>query len=123
MLFTARAKMYTYTIGTPDRRDSIDDVEKEAGAIFNRAAVPVRPAVRFVLKELIDEIPVRRMYLDTVKSSPLGVLSPLPKLFDHLGNLFDFQSPWNRMRPDWPQVAHRAGSGNGAGGNRGSTTQ
>ena len=45
--------------------DGLEDVEREARAVCDGAAVRVRALVRVGLDELVDEVPVRAVDLDT----------------------------------------------------------
>lgn len=54
--------------------DGVDNLEREPGAVLNRAAVFVRAGVGHVLEELVRQVAVRAMDLDAVESgTPDGV--------------------------------------------------
>ena len=59
------------TVFTDGLGDRFDDFEWEPSAVLNRSSVFVRPLVRDVLEELIWEVSVGEMELDSVKSSPV----------------------------------------------------
>ena len=55
----------------PHLRDGVDDLQREARAILDSAAVSVVTSVRAVAQELVDEIAVGGMDLDAVEAGPL----------------------------------------------------
>ena len=78
--------------------DGFEDFEREPGTVLDRSTVFVRPLVRNVLKELVGEVSVGGMELDSVEpglidSSVCGVGVPLHVCFD----LFDRQRTRGRV--------------------------
>jgi hypothetical protein len=61
-------------IRTPDAADRLDHLEHQAGAIFQRAAVGAGALVAAVAQELVEQVAVGAMHLDTVEAGGLGVL-------------------------------------------------
>src|SRR6266404_7659066 len=57
--------------GTPDANERLDHLEKEPGAVFDRAAIAVGSLVAVVLKELIDQMAIGSHKLDAVETSLL----------------------------------------------------
>src|SRR5258707_11595643 len=61
----------------PDLKDSIQHFEQEAGAIFNAAAVFIRPAVGGFMQKLLNEVHKAGLKLDAIEASvfsnPRGV--------------------------------------------------
>ena len=56
-------------LALPDgSNDSVDDFEREPHAVLDRAPVLVRPLVRDVLDELVEEVAVPAVDLDTVET-------------------------------------------------------
>jgi hypothetical protein len=51
--------------------DSIDDLEREPGPVLDRSSVCVRALVGVGLEELVEEVPVRAVDLNTVSSGSL----------------------------------------------------
>ena len=51
---------------TNGRGDGVDDLERETAAILDRTPVLIRARVRDILDELVDEVAMRTMELNTV---------------------------------------------------------
>ena len=56
------------------RNNGIYDLEGEAGAVLDRAAVLIRTLVRHCLQELVDEIAIRAVDFNTVETGLDGIL-------------------------------------------------
>ena len=74
--------MHANPARTPDGDDGVRHFEQEAGAVLDRTAVAIVALVRAVLQELVEEIAVRAMHLDAVKTGCFGVLRAATKGLD-----------------------------------------
>ena len=95
---TPRGDAESDAIFADDIGDGLDDFEWESGTVLNGPAVLVCPLVGNVLKELVWEISVSEVELDSVKSGLVngfigGIGVPLHATFD----LFDRQRTRGRM--------------------------
>jgi hypothetical protein len=60
----------------------LSDLQQEARAAFDRAAVFIRALVGAVLEKLIGQIAVRTVNLDTIEARPQRPLGARPELLD-----------------------------------------
>ena len=95
--------MHAHPTGAPHGGDRVRNFQHEPRAVFDGAAVVVGAPIRAVLQELIQQIAVRAVDLDTVKARALGVLRALLERRDDAGDLFPFQRPRRDERADRPQ--------------------
>ncbi len=72
--------MHANMVGTPNGDRRVRDLEKESGAVLERAAVFVRPLVRAVLQELVGQVAVRPVNFDAVESGSQRILRA-PEIF------------------------------------------
>jgi hypothetical protein len=63
---------------TPDWNDRVEDVGEQTRAIFRRAAIFVGALVCAVLQELVDQISVSSVDLDSVEAGRLRPFGGLP---------------------------------------------
>lgn len=106
--------MHTDPIGGPHGEQRVDGFEKKACAVFNRAAIAIRPFVRAVMKELIKEIAIRRMQLDAIETGTFRILCATPEIFDDAGNLIRLQRARHRISAHWTNSRYMAFRGDGA---------
>jgi hypothetical protein len=52
----------------PDGEQRVDGLQKESGAVLDGAAIAVRPLIRAVVQELVEQVAVRAMNFDPVES-------------------------------------------------------
>ena len=74
---------------SPDGDECGDDLEQEASAVFDGAAVLVGAVVAVVLKELIDEVAVGGVQLDTLEAGVFRSLGGAAIVFDDAGDLVE----------------------------------
>jgi len=72
----------------------VDDLEQEPHTVLNAASISVRALVGTVAQELIDQISVRAMYLDTVEAGRKRVPRSLRILRDDAGDLGCLKRAW-----------------------------
>src|SRR5258708_8495718 len=78
-----RRHTHADTICSPHRRNGGNHFDQQPCPVFDRAAISVRPPVRTVAQELVDEIAVCTMDLNAVKP-PRPAMDPcLPIVTDH----------------------------------------
>lgn len=58
-----------------DNSNGLDNLKPKARPLLYRAAILVRAAVRVLLEELIDEVPIRAVDLDPIKAHLDGCAS------------------------------------------------
>ena len=69
----ARGEVQADSARPPHRDGRIDDLEHQARPVFDGSAVLVGPMVRAVLQELVEQVAIGAVDLDTVESGGLGV--------------------------------------------------
>src|SRR5262249_47320550 len=57
------------------RTNSVDDLENDAGAVFEAAAIAVVAVIDFRRQELRQDVAVRAVHLDPVKTGFVGALA------------------------------------------------
>src|SRR5579862_9788589 len=70
----------------PDREHRFNHLPKKSRAVEDRSTVSVRAPVRAVRQKLLDEIAVRDVNLDSIKTRCLCQFSPTSKFLDDSGN-------------------------------------
>src|SRR5258708_30907792 len=88
-----RRHTHADTICSPHRRNGGNYFDQQPCPVFDRAAISVRPLVRTVAQELVDEIAVCTMDLHTVKARRPGVDRCLAIVSDDAPNLSDAKLP------------------------------
>ena len=76
------------SLGTPDLDYRINHHQRQAQAIFHRAAIGIAAMVGSVPQELVDKVTVGAVDLNTVESGSQGVPGAGPELLHHIRNLF-----------------------------------
>ena len=88
--------------GGPLRPDHVGDrarrLDEETDAVLDRAAIGVVAKVGAVAQELVDQIAVRAVQLDTVESGFLCVLRATMEGLDDLRDLFEIERAWRYIR-------------------------
>jgi len=85
----ARSEVHADAAGAEDGDDGVGDLEVQPGTVLNGAAVGVGAVVGAVLEELVEQIAVGAVDLDTVEAGGLGVLSTLAEGLDDTGDLLE----------------------------------
>jgi len=75
-------------VAAPDLDDGVEDFEKEAGAVFDGAAVRAGALVGTVAEEAIEEVAVGAVDFE---AGGLGIGSGVAKAFDNAGEFFVFE--------------------------------
>src|SRR5262249_60314896 len=75
-------------------RHLVDDLEQEPHTVLDAASIRVRALVGAIAQELIDQIAVGAMYLDTVEASCKRVPRSLRILCDDAGDLGRLKRAW-----------------------------
>src|SRR5471030_445555 len=94
----ARRDAHADALGAPDRRQRVDQLQHEAGAVLDRAAVGVAALVAAVLQELIGQVTVGAVQLDTVEAGLQRHLGGVAEVFDDGGDFVDGQLAVRRDR-------------------------
>ena len=81
----------------PDLGDRVDDLEREARAVLDRAAIGIRALVGAVAQELVDQVAVGAVDFDAVEAGALGVVGGVRIVGDDLP----------RSRPSAARAARR----------------
>src|SRR5262249_58376801 len=89
-----RRDAHAGTLGTNRSRHRVDDLKQQPHTVLDAASISVRTLVGAIVQELIDQIAVRAMYLDTVEASCQRVSRPLRMLRDGSGDLGCFRRAW-----------------------------
>src|SRR5262245_19510320 len=63
-----RRDAHAGTLGTNRSRHRVDDLKQQPHTVLDAASISVRTLVGAIVQELIDQIAVRAMYLDTVEA-------------------------------------------------------
>jgi hypothetical protein len=66
--FSPWTKPNTSLLCTNPLGDCIDDLESKSSSVLNRTAIVVRAFVRYILRELIDQVSVRAMDFYAIES-------------------------------------------------------
>src|SRR5262249_38873480 len=105
-----RRDAHAGALGTNRSGHRVDDLEQEPHTVLNAASISVRALVGTVAQELIDQISVRAMYLDTVEASRKRVPRSLRILRDDVGDLRCFKRAWrgDLLEADMPELQHHA---------------
>ena len=111
-------QMHPNPIGTPDIDGGIGDFQHQPGTIRDRAAILVGAVVGAVLQELIRQIAVRTMDLNTVEAGLFRILRAAAVIGDDAGYLGKIERARRDEWPLWPDEADMAVGGNGAGRHR-----
>ena len=104
--------MHADAAGTPDGDCGVGDLEHEAGAVFDGAAVLVGAVVRAGLQKLVEEVAVGAMDLNAIEAGALRVFGGAAELLDDQRDLARFEG----ARSD--EGLLRADEGDVAGGDR-----
>ena len=91
MRIAARREVYADTTSAPDGSGSVGNLQQQAGAIFDGAAVSVGTFIDAILQKLVNQIAVGSVNFHTVKTRFFGVLRALPEGFDNGGNFLSRQ--------------------------------
>ena len=83
--------MHANSTSAPHGDDGVGHFEQEPGAVFDRAAVAVVALVGAVLQELIKQIAVRAVDLDTIEAGRFGVLGATAEGFNDAWDFSGFQ--------------------------------
>src|SRR5262249_28750293 len=75
---------------------SVHNLQQEASAVFDAAAILVRPLVRVVAQELIDEVAVGGVHFDTIESRGHRVLCSFLILPHDARDLLSVEGPRRR---------------------------
>src|SRR5262249_56739869 len=89
-----RRDAHASALGTNRSGRRVDDLEQEPHTVLDAASISVRALVGAVAQELIDQISVRAMYLDTVEAGRKRVPRSLHKLRDDAGDLGCLKRAW-----------------------------
>src|SRR5262245_34039288 len=81
-------------LGTNRSGHRVDDLEQKPHTVLDAASISVRALVGTVAQELIDQISVRAMYLDTLEAGRKRVPRSLRKLRDDAGDLGCLKRAW-----------------------------
>src|SRR5262245_46700582 len=89
-----RRDAHAGALGTNRSGHRVDDLEQEPHTVFDATSISVRALVGAIAQELIDQIAVPAMYLDTVQASCKRVPRSLRMLCDDAGDLRCFKRAW-----------------------------
>src|SRR5262249_48954662 len=89
-----RRDAHAGALGTNRSGHRVDDLEQEPHAVLDAASISVRALVGTVAQELIDQISVRAMYLDTVEAGRKRVPRSLRILRNDAGDLGCLKRAW-----------------------------
>src|SRR5262244_3902654 len=89
-----RRDAHAGALGTNRSRHRVDDLEQEPHTVLDAASITVRTLVGAIAQELIDQIAVRAMYLDTVEAGRKRVPRSLRILRDDAGDLGCLKRAW-----------------------------
>ena len=76
----------------PDRQHRLRDLAQQAGAVGYRAAVAVRAMVRAVTQELVEQVAVGGMDLDSIEAGRLGLGGGTAEVLDQRRDLGGLES-------------------------------
>jgi len=71
--------------------NGLDDLEQQTGTVLERATIVISALVGDGGQELVDQVTVGAVDLDSVHASLVGADSTVSKSLDNLGDLFDGQ--------------------------------
>src|SRR5215510_4760869 len=94
VLAVLRRDAQTRTHGANGSSHRVDDLEQEPHTVLDAASISVGALVGAVAQELIDQIAVRAMYLDTVEAGRKRVPRSLRMLRDDAGDLGCLKRAW-----------------------------
>jgi hypothetical protein len=92
---------HAHPVRSPDAGHRRRHLPQEAGAVLDRTAVGVRPLVRAVAQELVDQVAVGAVDLDAVEARRQGAAGAVRELLDDAGDLVQLQGARDseRLRP------------------------
>src|SRR6516225_7576148 len=94
VLAILRRDAHAGALGTNRSGRRVDDLEQEPHTVLDAASISVRALVGTVAQELIDQISVRAMHLDTVEAGRKRVPRSLRILRDDAGDLGCLKRAW-----------------------------
>src|SRR5206468_2484302 len=103
MHVAARREMHANTARAPYGDDSVGDFEQETGAVLDRPAINVVALVGAVLQELVEQVAVRAVHLDTVEAGCFRILGPAAEFLDDGWNLRRLKGARRDKGPLWAQ--------------------
>ncbi len=93
--FAPRAQSYPSLLLSDSLRNRLNDLQSKPSSILHTPTILVRPLVRHILEELVDQIPVRSVNLNAVETgSVYSIRCSRGKQLDILMNFRDCQ--WTR---------------------------
>src|SRR3981081_1436168 len=77
---------------------SVNSFEHKPGAVLNRSAIFIRAMIAHVLKELIQQVTICTVKLDSIKASRERIFGSSPVLGNNTGNFIEFESARSHER-------------------------
>jgi hypothetical protein len=90
---TARRYAYAYAIACPSGNHRLHYFEKKTRTVLDGTAILVGSLVTAVLKKLVDQIAISRVYFDAIEASRSCAFDGFAILFDNASDLRPFKSP------------------------------
>ena len=111
----ARGEVDADAARAEDGDGGVGGLHQQAGAVLDGAAVAVGAAVGAVLQELVEQVAVGGVQLDTVEAGALGIGGGLAELLDDGGDLLRFQGAGRDIGTLRAEQADMALRGDGTG--------
>jgi hypothetical protein len=123
MRTATRIEVQTNPAWAPNGNCGIDGFKHESRPILDRPTIFIRPMITHILKELVQQVAIGAVQLDSIKTGGESVFRPSTVLFDNPGNFIEGERARRYERLFRANQADVSTRGDGTGSDRESTIQ